>query len=240
MRSPAPPPLARIALAASLVLAAGGCCGGAGAPVEPPTDAYTVREGDTLMALQRRSGVRISEIVRINRLPAARLTPGTVLRLPRGAVGEPHPPGHPVPHAGPDAPRPTPAPAPGAGSGPCWPVRGTVRTRFGAWRDDTPFPGIEIAAAKGEAVVAWRAGRVVLSETDLFTLGQTVIVDHGDTQSLYAHLSEVVVRVGQTVAAGERLGAVGESGRATAPLLRFCVYRNDTPIDPEPLLRRAR
>jgi murein DD-endopeptidase MepM/ murein hydrolase activator NlpD len=89
-------------------------------------------------------------------------------------------------------------------------------------------------------VVAWRAGRVVASETDLFTLGQAVIVDHGDTQSLYAHLSEIVVRVGQTVSAGERLGAVGESGRCEGALLRFSVYRNDAAIDPEPLLRRAR
>ncbi len=205
-----------------------------------PTDAYTVREGDTLMSLQRRSGVRISEIVRINRLPSARLVPGTILRLPRSVAEEPRTPERPAPHTTPDAPRPAPAPAISAGSGPCWPVRGTVRTRFGAWRQDLPFPGIEIAAAKGTPVIAWRAGRVVASETDLFTLGQAVIVDHGDTQSLYAHLSEVVVRVGQSVSAGERLGAVGESGRCECPLLRFCVYRNAAAIDPEPLLRRAR
>lgn len=221
-----------------LSLLATGCCGGGGAGA----DLYVVRRGDTIYGLQQRLGVTMGQIVRLNEIDSMRLVEGETLRLPRGTLARAGTSARMAPETPPEDPMPPPPsfPARPAGTGPCWPVRGNVRTRFGTPHGDLPFPGIQIGAPEGAPVVAWRSGTVVAADTDLFGLGQTVIVDHGDTQSLYAHLSAVQVRVGQAVSAGEALGAAGSSGRTEAPGIRFCVYRNGEPVDPEPLLRGAR
>ena len=78
---------------------------------------------------------------------------------------------------------------------------------------------------------AMQRGRVVLDES-LFYSGRTVVLDHGlGLFSLYGHFSESRVEVGQVVEAGETIGLVGATGRATAPHLHWAVRMGDARVD---------
>jgi murein DD-endopeptidase MepM/ murein hydrolase activator NlpD len=76
-------------------------------------------------------------------------------------------------------------------------------------------------------------GVVSLAEPDMYFTGGTVIVDHGHgLHSIYGHLREVAVEVGQHLAQGDRVGTVGMTGRATGPHLHWGVYWFERAIDP--------
>jgi murein DD-endopeptidase MepM/ murein hydrolase activator NlpD len=89
-------------------------------------------------------------------------------------------------------------------------------------RPGAPHYGVDIARPVGTPVAAPAAGEVTLAESDLFYSGGTVIIDHGyGLSSSFLHLSQVSVAVGDRVAAGDVLGAVGATGRATGPTPRL-------------------
>lgn len=92
--------------------------------------------------------------------------------------------------------------------------------------------GIDISAPKGTPVCAAKSGVVARSEKDT-TYGNLVELSHSDgTATLYAHLSERTVEVGQTVKQGETIGAVGATGKATGPVLHFGIFMDGSPVDP--------
>lgn len=118
-----------------------------------------------------------------------------------------------------------------------WPVPGDVTTGFGRQKHPvydtyTLSRGIEIAAAQGEPVTVVFPGRVVFA--DWYSgYGLLVIIDHGDDHfTLYGHLLDVAVRVGDAVLAGERIGSVGETGSLTGPNLYFEVRQGTDALDP--------
>ncbi|HXJ36023.1 MAG TPA: M23 family metallopeptidase [Candidatus Eisenbacteria bacterium] len=121
-----------------------------------------------------------------------------------------------------------------------WPVRGRVSSPFG-WRP-SPYggepewhPGIDIVAAYGTPVRATADGEVVFAGPD-GSYGASVVLDHGAATTRYAHLSAIWVRPGQSVRRGDRLGALGGTGRVTAPHLHYEVRVGNEPLDPECLL----
>ena len=106
--------------------------------------------------------------------------------------------------------------------------------------------GYDIAAPTGTPVTAPAAGTIILADPDLYYEGGTIFLDHGHgLVSVFMHLSEIDVAVGDMVPAGRHLGAVGNTGRTTGPHLHWSVkWRNagsedragDFYIDPELLL----
>ena len=129
---------------------------------------------------------------------------------------------------------------------------GPARKYIGVGQDGEPCEktsvhyGYDIATPVGTEIIAPAGGTVTLGDPDLYYEGGTVFLDHGDgLVSVFMHMSEVDVTPGQVVAAGERLGASGNTGRTTGPHLHWAVkWRNplsddrsrDFYIDPALLL----
>lgn len=97
--------------------------------------------------------------------------------------------------------------------------------------------GMDFRAPMGTPVRAGNSGVVVLAR-GLFFEGNCVVIDHGlGLFTLSMHLSRIDVREGQQVAAGERLGLSGATGRATGPHLHWAVRWEGAYLDPAKLLR---
>lgn len=97
--------------------------------------------------------------------------------------------------------------------------------------------GIDFAGSDGTPILAPAGGTVVFTGT-LNLRGQTVIVDHGwGVMSAYYHLSEIKVKVGDVVQAGQQvLGLGGSTGLSTGPHLHWDVRVHNTAVNPLPWL----
>ncbi|MBV1796332.1 M23 family metallopeptidase [Siccirubricoccus sp. G192] len=122
-----------------------------------------------------------------------------------------------------------------------WPARGRISGIYGSQRvlngqPRQPHYGLDVAAPTGTPVAAAAAGRVSLAG-DYFFFGRLLVLDHGHgVNTLYAHLSAVDVPEGAAVAAGQRIGAIGATGRVTGPHLHFGLSWYQTWLDPQRLL----
>jgi septal ring factor EnvC (AmiA/AmiB activator) len=122
-----------------------------------------------------------------------------------------------------------------------WPVQqGKVLARFGQPRagGSMRWQGMMIGTDRGARVRAPFAGRVVYADW-LPGMGLMIVLDHGGGYlSLYGHNEEVFRSVGDAVAAGDVIGAVGDSGGHNQPALYFEVRRGREPVNPENWLQR--
>ena len=129
------------------------------------------------------------------------------------------------------------------------PLRGEVLTAFsmeeliysptmGDWRT---HDGIDIAAKAGTTVLAASSG-TVRSVTDDTLMGTTVVLEHeGGYETTYANLqSKPTVETGDSVSAGQIIGAVGTTAAAEsgAPHLHFAVSRDGKAVDPRAYLEQ--
>ena len=123
------------------------------------------------------------------------------------------------------------------------PVQGPISSPFGLKRflNDqarSPHSGLDIAADEGTPIVAPASGTVTATG-DYFFNGNTVLVDHGQGLiSMYCHMSQIDVAVGDKVKRGEVLGEVGMTGRVTGPHLHWAVSLNNARVDPNLFLRK--
>ena len=92
---------------------------------------------------------------------------------------------------------------------------------------------------EGTKVKAMLDGIVTLSEPDLYYTGGTLIFDHGHgISTLYMHMQEIFVKVGQKVKQGDIIGSVGSTGRATGPHLDIRLNWFQTRLDPMTALKK--
>ena len=122
-----------------------------------------------------------------------------------------------------------------------WPVQqGKVLARFGQPRagGSLRWQGMLIGTDRGARVRAPFAGRVAYADW-LPGMGLMIVLDHGGGYlSLYGHNEEVFRKVGDPVAAGDVIGAVGDTGGHNQPALYFEVRRGREPVNPENWLQR--
>jgi murein DD-endopeptidase MepM/ murein hydrolase activator NlpD len=101
----------------------------------------------------------------------------------------------------------------------------------------SPHTGVDFPAPTGTLVRAPQRGRVVLAE-GLYFSGNTVVLDHGlGVYTLYGHLSEISVNVGDMVEMGALLGRVGATGRVTGPHLHWGLTVERARVNPLQLIR---
>lgn len=121
---------------------------------------------------------------------------------------------------------------------------GWYSSNFG-WRID-PFTGqnsmhegIDFTAETGTAIVAAASGKVIYAEWHP-AYGKMVEIDHGNgLVSRYAHSSAMFVKEGDLVVRGQKIGAVGSTGRSTGPHLHFEVRLNGVPQNPARFLQSS-
>ena len=123
------------------------------------------------------------------------------------------------------------------------PVKGIISGVYGSQRilngkPKWPHYGIDIAAKQGTEIKSSGTGIVTMAEDDLYYTGGTVIMDHGHgISTIYSHLENVMVKVGDEVKQGEIIGTVGSTGRSTGPHLDFRINWFQTRLDPMSILQ---
>jgi lipoprotein NlpD len=114
-----------------------------------------------------------------------------------------------------------------------WPTSGKVIAGFS---EGSNLKGIDIAGKAGQPVLASAAGRVVYAGAGLRGYGKLVIVKHNNTYlSAYAHNREILVKEGQQVSKGQKIGEMGDTD-ADQVKLHFEIRRLGKPIDPAKFL----
>ena len=101
----------------------------------------------------------------------------------------------------------------------------------------SPHYGIDFHAPEGTPVKAMMDGEVTLAEKNMYYTGGTIIFDHGHgISTLFMHMKEVNVKVGQKIKQGQIVGTLGKSGRATGPHLDIRLNWFDVKLDPVSIL----
>lgn len=93
--------------------------------------------------------------------------------------------------------------------------------------------GIDFTAPHGTAIQATGNGKVIRVQHRKFGYGKNVIIDHGfGYTTLYAHMSDIIVKKGDIVTKGQKIGTIGSTGTSTAPHLHYEVRINGREVNP--------
>jgi LysM repeat protein len=127
---------------------------------------------------------------------------------------------------------------PRAGSKFSWPVRGNIISDFGPKRNGLANEGINVGAPIGTTVSAADNGVVAYAGNELKGMGNLLIIQHaGGWMTVYAHLDNFIVRRGDKVAAGQKVGTVGQTGKVSEPQLHFEIRKGSKSYDPKKQLK---
>lgn len=99
--------------------------------------------------------------------------------------------------------------------------------------------GLDMAGVTGEPIMAAANGRVVRASR-FGAYGNAIDIDHGKgILTRYAHLSRIDVKVGDKVVMGDKIGALGSTGRSTGPHLHYEVRIDGRPVNPRRFLEAS-
>jgi len=123
------------------------------------------------------------------------------------------------------------------------PVEGIISGVYGSQRilngkPKWPHYGIDIAAKQGTMIKSSGNGVITMAKDDLYYTGGTIIMDHGHgISTIYSHLENILVSVGDQINQGDIIGTVGSTGRSTGPHLDFRINWFQTRLDPMSVLK---
>ncbi len=196
--------------------------------------ALTVKDGDTLESVAKKYSAASQAILDypFNDIPDDfKLKTGQVLIIPDGS-----PPEIKV------APKPKPQPqgpsaqfsAPGGGNF-IWPAVSQGISQYFSWY----HPGIDLPNRSAPPILAADGGTVVVAGwPDNYGYGNRVVIDHENGyKTLYAHLSNIYVSVGQQVSRGQTIGQMGSTGRSTGTHLHFEIHFKGVAVNPLAILK---
>lgn len=200
---------------------------------------HTVKAGDTLEGIAKKYGVDSQAIFGFpfNDIPDdQKLAVGQVLIVPEGTPPEVKAPPKlkAVPQYLAQGPSSPVFEAP-SGGGFVWPTASSGISQYFAWY----HPGIDLPNRSSPPIVASDGGVVIVAGwPDNYGYGNRVVLDHGNGyQTLYAHMSNIYVSVGQKVSRGETLGQMGSTGRSTGTHLHFEIRYKGRALNPLSILR---
>lgn len=187
---------------------------------------YTVQKGDSINSIAEKNKIRIEDLIDVNELSSEVLTQGQSLFLPgvgldsntlKSAMGELF----------------------------RIPIRASFKwsspygNRIDPIKNVQSFhTGTDLACPTGTPIYASMSGTV--SYTGVSSVfGNYVIINHTNGyQTLYAHMSKILVKKGQSVGQDTKIGLVGSTGYSTGPHLHFTVYKNGKIVDPMTVLKK--
>lgn len=200
--------------------------------------AVTVKKGDTLESLAKKHQAEAQNILvfPFNDVPDDfKLKAGQVLIVPDGQPPEvAAPKSRPQPQyiaKGPTSPA---FQAPGGGNF-IWPTSTQgISTYFAWWH-----PGLDMPNRSAPPISASDGGTVVVAGwPDNYGYGNRVVLDHGNGyRTLYAHMSNIYVSVGQRVSRGQTIGIMGSTGRSTGTHLHFEIHYKGIAVNPLAILK---
>ena len=117
------------------------------------------------------------------------------------------------------------------------PAQGPTSSPFGLKRffneqARRPHSGLDIAAPRGANIIAPADGEIILTGNFFFN-GNSIFIDHGQGLiTMYCHMDKLDSQQGDVVKAGDIIGKVGSTGRATGPHLHWTVSLNNNRVEP--------
>ena len=191
---------------------------------------HLVKRGETLDKIAKTYGVSQEDILAYNDLiDEGGLKAGETLFIPGGKK---------LPTYVPAAPRTVQsyvgAPPPSAaisGTNLQWPTSVRKITQYYGWR----HTGVDIASRNSPPIYAAESGTVIRAQASGYNggYGRNVMIDHGNgLVTLYGHMSQLYVNVGDQVTRGQTIGIMGSTGRSTGPHVHFEVRVNGSRVNP--------
>ena len=198
---------------------------------------HTIQKGDTFGKIAQLYDVEIEDITVFNDIDATKLVPGKKIIVPNGIIKA----------------ATTVKTSSGSGSSSVSvstsssssvssgyyirPTSGPTTSRFGPRKGSYHY-GIDFGAGTGTPIVAAASG-TVLKTTCGSGYGNCLVIQHDNgTQTLYAHASALYVNVGAKVTQGQKIAAVGSTGRSTGPHLHFEIIKsNGSKMNPNSLFK---
>ncbi|MCB0350895.1 MAG: M23 family metallopeptidase [Bdellovibrionales bacterium] len=118
-----------------------------------------------------------------------------------------------------------------------WPVKKLTITRGFSHEGRKTHAGLDIRGRRNDSILAAHDGTVIYAGSGFRGYGKMIILEYDSSwATLYGHLNKFKVKTGQQVKAGQVIGLMGRTGRATGVHLHFELMRDKVPVDPKPML----